>query len=173
MIEIKARKHTIGEKEFSIIPEGVYTVVVEEILPWKEIVKPSELINVRDLDGKLVRDSNGKVEKETIKDYKFNTCDVAFRITEGEFANRVIYGNLTTHDNALFITENFLYAVKVNELKDLNDIYNKGIVGTKLQVQTMNKPYTKEVKNQNTGVNETIETAKTKIKTYLRMPIKD
>lgn len=165
--KIKARQQT-NEKTVSSnnpIPEGVYDVVVDEIKPWVQLVKDT-VINRRDEMGRLIKDANGQVVKDTIKNYAFYTCDIRLSIVGGEFANRKIYSSLTTHPNAVFITQGFLYAIGEGELT-YGQIQTRGL-GKTLRVETKNETYDKKAVNPDTG-SESVETrVVTRVKTFLR-----
>lgn len=151
--------------DFAPIPNGDYDVVVHEIKPWKELVRDSN-VNKRDDEGKLVRDGNGKVVKELIKGLKFYTADVVLKIVGGDFENRRLYPSLTTHPSAVFITENFLYAVGEEEMT-FGEIPTL-CVGKTLTVSVETETYYKTVTDPDTGFEEKIPKTKASVKSFLR-----
>jgi Fe-S cluster biosynthesis and repair protein YggX len=171
MIKIKAREQNTERKQYETLPEGKYIVEIVAIEPWKEQVKAVEFINVKDEKGNLMKDDNGKIIKEEFRNYEFFTLDMKLKIIDGPNTGRIIYGNLTTHDNVLFLTEGFLFATGVDQLNDINDLFKFDLVGKTLQVETTNQTYTKEVMNQDTGMTEPVERTKTRIKRYYKNPI--
>jgi hypothetical protein len=170
MISIKAREQSnIDKKEYAPLPEGIYNVeVVEVATEWKPHSKPVEYINARDSKGNLLKDDNGKLIKDTVSNYTFHTLDITLKITDGENKGRNVFGSLTTHDNVLFLTEGFLYAVGVDELTNINDIFNADLVGKKLKVETVNQTYTKDIPDKDTGISNPVEKTRTRIKKYLK-----
>lgn len=170
MISIKAREQITGEKkEYTPIPEGTYHVEVSEVAKeWKKQTKAVEYINAKDSKGNLLKDDNGKLIKDTVKDYEFYTLDLVFKVVDGEHKGRNIYGSLTTHDNVLFLTEGFLYAVGVDGLNNLNDIFSFNLVGKQLKVETTNQTYTKMVDDKDTGISNPVEKVRTRIKKFYK-----
>ena len=150
------------------LPEGTYVVEITEIGEIKPQNKAVEMINAKDSRGNLLRDDNNNIIKDQVKNYAFETVDVKMKVIDGEHTGRVIYGGLTTHDNVLFLTENFLYAVGVTELTGLSDIYKLGLIGKTLKVETQNQTYTKDVVDQNTGITTPVEKTKIRIKKYIK-----
>jgi hypothetical protein len=173
MISIKAKEQSnIEKKEYTPLPEGTYSVEVVEIAPeWKAQSKAVEYINARDSKGNLLKDDNGKLIKDTVANYTFHTLDLKLRVISGDSKGRFIFGSLTTHDNVLFLTEGFLYAVGVDELRDMNDIFKHNLVGKTLSVETTNQTYTKMVDDKDTGISNPVEKTRTRIKKYLKSPI--
>lgn len=171
MITIKGRPQADKErKEYTPLPEGIYKVEVVELGEWKPQTKAVEFINAKDSKGNLLKDDEGKLIKDKVNNYSFNTLDVSMKVIEGEHAGRYIFGTLTTHDNVVFLTEAFLFAVGVDEISDLNDIYNKDIIGKVLQVETTNQEYTKEVLDKETGLSSPVTKVKTRVKKYIKKP---
>jgi hypothetical protein len=172
MITIKAKPQADkNKKEFAPLPEGIYNVEVVKLGEWKPQTKDIEFINAKDSKGNLLRDDNNKIIKDKVANYTFQTLDVDMKITSGEHTGRYIFGTLTTHDNVLFLTEAFLYATGVEQLTDLNDIYNQDIIGKVLQVETNNQEYTKEITDPNTGMTSPVTKTKTRVKKYIKNSI--
>ena len=171
MIKAKAQLNNDRPKTYAPLPEGKYTVEVLEIGEWKENIKAVEFINAKDSKGNLLKDENGKIVKDQVKNYKFNTLDLKLKVVDGEHENRYIFGSLTTHDNVIFLTEGFLFAVGVDGLNDINDIYKLGLVGKQLQVETQNQTYTKIEEDKDTGISNPVEKVRTRVKKYIRLPI--
>jgi hypothetical protein len=173
MISIKAKEQSnIEKKEYTPLPEGTYNVEVVEVAPeWKQQSKAVEYINARDSKGSLLKDDNGKLIKDAVANYTFYTLDLKLRVVEGENKGRFIFGSLTTHDNVLFLTEGFLYAVGINQLNNINDIFTEDLVGKKLMVETTNQTYTKMVDDKDTGISNPVEKTRTRIRKFLKTPI--
>jgi hypothetical protein len=171
MISIKAREQITGEKrEYAPLPEGFYNVEVIDLAPeWKKQTKAVEYINAKDSKGNLLKDDNGKLIKDTVKDYEFFTLDLVFKVIDGEHKGRNIYGSLTTHDNVLFLTEGFLYAVGISELNNINDVFTLGLIGKQLKVETTNQTYTKIVDDKDTGISNPVEKVRTRIKKFYKI----
>lgn len=167
-VEAKANEKKTGKLD--PIPVGVYMVKVDKIDPWKEIVKDI-MVNVVDDRGRLVRDENGQIVKELQRDVKFYTADVQLSITEGDFAGRKIFTNLTTHPNALFITQNFLYAIRA-EIMRYADIPEK-CIGATLSVETVNEERTRNTIDPVTGLEAQMPTVYSKVKTFIRPPLQE
>jgi hypothetical protein len=170
-IKAKAQLNNDEKRTYETLPEGKYTVEVLEIGEWKPNTKAVEFINAKDSKGNLLKDDNGKIVKDQVKNYTFHTVDVKLKIVDGDHTGRYIFGSLTTHDNVLFLTEGFLYAVGVDSLTDINDIQKLGLVGKQLQVETQNQTYTKEVEDKDTGISMPVEKVRTRVKKYIRLPI--
>lgn len=155
-------------KPFEPLPEAEYVVEVTEIKPWKASTK-DVWVSQRDGNGRLIKDSAGKIVKELHKNLTFYNCNVTLTIAEGEFKGRKMWTNLTTHPNATFITENFLYAVEEDEITygQIPTI----CINKKLVVGTENKEYTVTATNADTGLEEEIKKVKTEVKTFQRLPI--
>jgi len=151
--------------DFTPIPEADYDTIVLEIKPWKELVRDSN-VNKMDENGKLLRDANGKVIKEFVKGLKFYTADVVLKITTGDFKGRRLYPSLTTHPSAVFITENFLYAVNEEEMT-FGEI-PKACVGKTLSVHVVEETYNRKIVDPDTGF-ETLEPkSKAAVKDFIR-----
>lgn len=158
--------------EYLPIPKGEYLVKVAEIKPWESKVKDI-YVNKKDENGWLVKDERGNKVTELVKDCTFYMAKVVFEILdEGDFKGKKISDNLTTHPNAMFITENFLYAVDVGQIA-LNEIQNK-CVGLKLIIGVDVESYTKttKTKDKETGEETSKEEQKetNRIKSYQKLP---
>jgi hypothetical protein len=173
MISIKAKVQNNEEKrEYKPLPEGNYNVEIIEVSPeWKKQNKSVEKINAKDSKGNLLKDDKGNLIKDIVNDYTFFTLDIKLRVLDGEHKGRYIFGSLTTHDNVLFLTEGFLYAVGVDELNNINDIFNFDLVGKTLKVETVNQTYTKMVDDKDTGISNPVEKTRTKIRRFIKNPI--
>jgi len=173
MITIKGKPQADNKdkKEYTPLPEGIYKVEVIKFGEWKTNTKAVEFINAKDSKGSLLRDDDNKIIKDKVNNYTFNTLDVDMKIIEGEHTGRYIFGTLTTHDNVLFLTEAFLYAVGVDKIDNLDDIFKQDIPGKVLLVETNNQEYTKEVMNTDTGMSSPITKIKTRVKKYIKNPI--
>ncbi len=152
--------------DFTPIPEGRYTVKVKEIKPWKATTKDIQ-VNTRDEKGSLVKDENGKLVKENVKNFTFYNADVRLEVIQGEHKDRLLFTSLTTHPNAEFITKNFLYAVGVSEIT-LNQIQAK-CVGLVLDVDVViNEDNYKIEKNPTTGAEKKIPSPRNEVKAFLK-----
>jgi hypothetical protein len=169
---IKAKQqNTEFKKDLAPLPEGTYTVAIEELKEWKKNTKAIEQINAKDSKGNLLKDDDGKIVKDSVPNYTFYTLDMKMKVVEGEHKGRVIYGSLTTHDNVLFLTEGFLYAMGIDELNNIDDIYNKNLIGRQLKVETQNQPYTKTVEDKDSGTTTEVEKIRIRIKKYIKSNI--
>jgi ribosomal protein S28E/S33 len=169
---IKAKQpNTLELRQSTPLPEGTYTVQIVELGEWQSKVKAVGMINAKDSKGNLLRDDNNGIVKDQVKNYEFFTLEIKMKVVEGEHEGRTIYGSLTTHDNVLFLTENFLYAMGISELNNINDLFKHNLVGKRLKVETQNQTYTKAVMNNDTGMSTDVEKIKIRIKKYLKAPI--
>jgi|LGOV01.1.fsa_nt_gb hypothetical protein len=151
--------------EYTPIPDGNYDVIVHEIKDWKELVRDSN-VNMLDDEGEFVRDANGKVKKELVKNLSFYTADVVLKIVKGEFKNRRLYPSLTTHPSAVFITENFLYAVDESEMT-FGEIPTK-CLNKVLSVRVVSETYYKTMTDPDTGFETKIPRTKAAVKDFIR-----
>jgi hypothetical protein len=142
------------KRSYEPIPAGTYNVRVLEIAPWEKQVKDI-YINERDEKNRLVKDSDGNTVRSLVKNVEYYNANVTFEITSGEFANRRLWSNLTTHPNATFITDNFLYAIGAKEMV-ASEIPTKA-VGKTLDVVVEISSYKRTVTDPDTGL-ETSET---------------
>jgi len=154
--------------KFTPLPDGEYKVRVEEIKDWvaKDFVDAE--INQRDTDGKIVKDDTGKNVKIKAS-FKAYSADITFMILEGDFAGRKIFANVTTHPDVLFLLEGFLYAVGKTEIM-LQDL-QKECLGKILGVDIFNRKYTRTKANPLTGIDETIESTKTAVRSFLKLEL--
>lgn len=104
-----------SKRSYEPIPSGNYTVKVLEIQPWEKQIKDI-YVNLRDNSGKVIKDATGKNQKELIKDVEYYNSLMTLEVQGGEHAGRRLFTNLTTHPNASFITDNFLYAINEREM---------------------------------------------------------
>lgn len=168
--DLNGKARAAAPTSYEPIPEGDYLVRVKEIKPWKETVKDIS-INVRDEEGLLVKDSEGKLIKELHKNYSFYNANMTLEVIDGEYKGRLLFTSLTTHPNVSFITENFLYAVEVDEVpyaEIQNTCTNKqlevGVIVNNENFKTSQDPVTgKEVKTPN---------PRNEVKTFKRTKIK-
>jgi len=158
------------EDTFALVEEGVYGVTVNAIDAWLPITKDVN-VYIRDEAGYPVRDDNGKLKTQLVKNLTFYTAKVTFKINDGKHKGRLLSTQLTTHPNALFITEGFLYAVGVSELA-FSEIQKK-CVGKVLDVEVKHKTLPKRSKiNATTGLPEDLpERVVPEVKTFLRQEI--
>lgn len=164
--KVEARPQSSGEeKSFGVIPEGDYNVTVLEVKEWRP-TKKDIWVNQRDESGKIKRDADGKIMKELHKDMTFYNLDITLEITDGEHKGRRIWTSLTTHPNAEFITQGFLYAIGASQMT-YGEI-PESVVGKSLAVKTFNETYTKTVTNSDTGLDEVVEKTSTRVKNFLR-----
>ena len=147
-----------------ILPEDTYKVVVDRIDAWKETVKDT-LVNKRDDRGKVLKDDNGNIIRELVKNLSFHTANVVLKITDGTYKGRLIYTNITTHPNTKFITDSFLRALDKTDLT-YNDI-QKACVGLTLSVKTKNRTYDKITTNPDTGLDELTTKTATDVDRFL------
>lgn len=169
-----AREDVVQESDtkrtYEPIPEGTYNVRVLEVQPWEKKVKDI-YINVRDEKGKLVKDESGATAKELHKNVEYYNALMTLEITHGEFSNRRLFTNLTTHPNASFITDNFLYAIGAKEMV-ASEIPTKA-VGKGLDVAVEISSYKRTITDPDTGL-ETSETrTRNEVKAFRRAPKAD
>ena|SRR5690554_5390736 len=140
------------QRDYEILPEGEYNVVVEEINPWEKKTKKNVMIIQRDENGYPLKDEKGNIVKEKVEELTFYLSNVKLRIVDGEYKDRFIFTNLTTHPNASFITEGFLYAIGKEELT-ANKIPLE-CVNEYLTVGVNHRTYEKKTINKDTGLEE-------------------
>lgn len=161
---------TQTKRSYEPIPEGTYNVRVLEVQPWEKKVKDI-YINVRDDKGKIVKDEDGNTAKELHKNVEYYNALMTLEVAHGEHEGRRLFTNLTTHPNASFITDNFLYAIGAKEMV-ASDIPTKA-VGKTLDVAVEISSYKRTVTDPNTGL-ETSETkTKNEVKAFRRAPKTD
>lgn len=153
------------KKVYELLPESTYNVKVLEIKNWEPMTK-DVWVNKRDGAGRIVRGTDGKIQKELHKNLTFYNVDITLEITDGEHQGRRIWTSLTTHPNAEFITQGFLFAIGENKMT-YGDIPAQ-CVDKLLAVETFNDPYTKTVTDPETGLEQEITRYSTRVKKYLR-----
>lgn len=153
------------KKTYDLLPEGTYNVKVLEIKEWTPMTK-DVWINKRDGAGRITRDASGKIQKELHKNLTFYNVDVTLEITDGEHKGRRVWTSLTTHPNAEFITQGFLFGIGATKMT-YGDIPNQA-VGKELAIETFNEPYTKVVTDPDTGLEQEITKHSTRVRKFLR-----
>lgn len=154
-----------ASKSYDNLPEGVYNTKVLEIKEWTAMTK-DVWINKRDGSGRVMRDANNKIQKELHKNLTFYNVDLTLEITDGEHKGRRIWTSLTTHPNAEFITQGFLFAIGANKMT-YGDIPRQ-CVDKELAVETFNESYTKIITDPDTGLDEEITKYSTRVRKFLR-----
>ena len=154
-----------SKRSYEPIPEGTYTVRVLEITPWGKQVKDINVI-VRDDKGKVVKDEQGNSVRKPVKNVEYYNANVTFEITSGNFEGRRLWSNLTTHPNASFITDNFLYAIGAKEMV-ASDIPTKALEKT-LDVVVEISSYEKKVTDPDTGLERTETRTKNEVRSFRR-----
>ena len=163
---VESRQQTVeGERDFEPIPEGNYSVKVLEIGEWKPLTK-DVWVNKRDGNGRVLKDAKGKIEKELHKNLTFYNCDVVLEIQGGDYDGRRIWTSLTTHPNAEFITQGFLYAVR--EHKMTYGEIPANCVDKLLEVEVFVEDVEKEITDADTGLTETVTKSYTRVKRFIR-----
>lgn len=137
------------QRSYEPLPAGNYTVKVLEIKPWEKQVKDI-YINQRDDKGRILKDSSGKNVKELTKNVEYYNALVTLEVIGGQYAGRRLFTNLTTHPNAFFITDNFLFAIEEKEMV-ASEIPTKAL-GKFLDVTVEISSYTKSVTDPDTGL---------------------
>ncbi len=156
------------KKSFDPIPEDIYNVRVLEIQPWEKQVKDIDVI-VRDEKGKIAKDEEGNTVRKLTKNVEYYNTNVTLEITGGDYENRRLWTNLTTHPNASFITDNFLYAIGAKEMV-ASDIPTKAI-GKTLDVVVEISSYERKITDPDTGLERTETRTKNEVKSF-RKPSK-
>lgn len=156
---------TETKKSYDNLPEGTYNTKVLEIKEWTPMTK-DVWINKRDGAGRITRDASGKIQKELHKNLTFYNVDITLEITDGDNKGRRIWTSLTTHPNAEFITQGFLFAIGANKMT-YGDIPTQ-CVDKVLAVETFNEPYTKTVVDPDTGLEQEITKYSTRVRKFLR-----
>lgn len=158
------------KRTYEPIPEGIYNVRVLEVQPWEKKVKDI-YINVRDEKGKLVKDEDGNTVKELHKNVEYYNALMTLEVTHGENSGRRLFTNLTTHPNASFITDNFLYAIGAKEMV-ASEIPTKA-VGKSLDVAVEISSYKRTVTDPNTGLETTETRTRNEVKSFRKAPKAD
>ena len=168
MIDLNTVVSAVKQEEVSydVIPEGKYLVEVVQIDDWEKKSKKNALITRRDERGFAIKDEKGKVVKDKVDNLEWYQCNVRFKIIEGEFANRIVFSNLTTHPDALFMTQGFLYAVGLSELP-LGQI-QETCLGRKLIIDVYHSEYTKKEVDKTTGIEVEKTYTNARVKTHIR-----
>ena len=152
-------------KSYDILPEGRYIVIVDKIDDWKGKDFDKVEINKRDSDGKVVKDDNGKNVKEKAS-FKAYSADIKLKVVSGEHEGRIIFTNITTHPDVLFLLEGFLYANNKSDIL-LNKV-QKECVGNILEVEVYHKKWDRVKANPQTGVDETLESVKLAVRNFFK-----
>lgn len=152
--------------EYIILPTGEYDVEVVRIDNWKPVTKKNVMVNQRGEDGKLLRDSNSKIVRKKEAELTFYTCDVRLKVVNGDHKGRLVFTSLTTHPNAVFITQGFLFAIGEDEMT-FGEIPTK-CVERLLSVDVYKEDYTTTKSNPDTGMDETITKPKNRVKRFIR-----
>ena len=84
----------------------------------------------------------------------------------GDNKDRLIFTSLTTHPNAVFIKEGFLFAIGEDEMT-FGEIPTK-CVERLLSVEVYSEDYTTTKANPDSGIDETITKTKNRIKRFIR-----
>lgn len=150
-------------KDFSPVPKGRYSVEVEKVDDWKKVVK-DVYINQRDENNKLVKDSDGNTVRALVKDVEYYNTNVRLKIVSGNHKGRILFTTLTTHPNASFITENFLFAINKSEMV-ASQIPTRTI-GSHLDVDVEIETYNKKVTDPDTGIEKTEPKEKNVVKAF-------
>ena len=153
------------KKSFDTLPEGTYDTKVLEIKEWTPMTK-DVWVNKRDGSGRIMKDATGKPAKELHKNLTFYNVDVTLEITHGDYKGRKVWTSLTTHPNAEFITQGFLFGIGATKMT-YGDIPNQ-VVGKELSIETFNEPYTKVVTDPDTGLEQEITKYSTRVRKFLR-----
>ena len=156
------------QRNFDPLPDGDYEVKVTETKEWKPTTK-DVWINRRGEDGKILKDDNGKMLKELHKNLTFYNLEITLEIIDGEYKSRKIWTSLTTHPNAEFITQGFLYAINAPKMT-YGEIPGQ-CVGQRLKVTTFNESYKKTVVDSDTGLENEVEKFSTRVKYFSRPSI--
>lgn len=158
------RKFTASAKgaiNYDPIPDGLYTLRVKEVDPWKETKKTVQVI-LKDEEGNVLKDEKGKNLTETVNDCVFYNCNVKFEVVGGPNDGRLIFHNLTTHPNMSWSIDNFLYAIGIPELAASQ--IQSTVIGAMCQGTVYTDTYTKVVQNKDTGIDEEVERKINKVK---------
>lgn len=150
MIDFGKKVQGKEQKSYDDLPVGRYTVSVKEIGDWEiKSIKNANII-VRDEDGSMAKDEKGKVKKEIVPLLEYATSKVKLEVVDGEHAGRLIFTNLSTHPDALFVMEGFLFAIDKSEVS-LGDV-KKECEGEMLDVELNYRTYEKPITDQATGL---------------------
>lgn len=160
--KFKAKEQTVFEE----LPEGIYTFVVDSIKPWEKKTIKNAKLTVRDENGYPLKDDKNKIIKETVDSLEFYVCNVTLKVLDGKYAGRLVWADLTTHPDAAFITEGFLYAVGEAELM-ASEIPTK-CVGKVLKAETYHNKYEKKITDKDTGLETTETRINTKVKRFIK-----
>lgn len=168
MIDLDTVVSAVKQEEVSydVIPEGKYLVEVVQIDDWEKKSKKNALITRRDERGFAIKDEKGKVIKDKVDNLEWYQCNVRFKIIEGDFTNRIVFSNLTTHPDALFMTQGFLYAVGLSELP-LGKV-QETCLGRKLIIDVYHSEYTKKEVDKTTGIEVEKTYTNARVKTHIR-----
>lgn len=157
MIDFGKKVQGKEQKSYDDLPVGRYTVKVKEIGDWEiKSVKNANII-VRDEDGAMAKDEKGKVKKEIVPLLEYATSKVKLEVVEGEHTGRLIFTNLSTHPDALFVMEGFLFAIDKSEIA-LGNVKQE-CEGEMLDVELNYRTYEKPTTDQATGLT-TVESKK-------------
>lgn len=161
----QGKQTSSGEKV--ILPKGDYLVEVKYFKEWKPNTK-NIMVNVRDENGRIVRDEKDQIVKELVKDCTYYVTTMSLEVLDGEFAGERIWTTLTTHPNATFIMENFLYAIGCEELMPSQI---EETIGKKLKVGVEISSYDKKEKDKATGLETVVQVPKNEVKSFKKAPL--
>ena len=121
----------------------------------------------KSIESEMTPKQKGKVKKEHVANLVYHTAKVKLRVIDGEFEKRIITTFLTTHPDAIFVTEGFLYAVDETQMK-LSDMQSK-LKGKTLIVDLDYREYNKTTTDKETGIDRVEVRKMPNVKKFLRL----
>jgi len=152
--------------DFEPIPKDRYPFKVKEVKPWKAKTQNINVI-VKDKNGYAKKDDKGNVIRELKKDVTYYNADIVLEVRDGEYKGRLVFGNITTHPNAEFITENFVYAIGLDEV-ELGKLPNLAQGKTLDADISINEDAYKYEENKVTGQKDKVISPKNEIDKFYR-----
>jgi hypothetical protein len=167
--KVKGKEATNGG-DFTPIPKDRYAFKVKEVKPWKAKTQNINVI-VKDDKGYTKKDDKGNTIKELKKDVTYYNADISLEVIDGEYKGRLVFGNITTHPNAEFITENFVYAIGLDEV-ELGKLPHLATGKTLDAEVSVNEEAYKYEENKVTGQKDKVISPKNEIDKFFRTELK-
>lgn len=152
---------------FDDLPVGRYQVYVHEVKEWQEKIVKDAMISQRDENGETIWSEKGKPLKEKIAELKYVAADVVLKVVDGEFKGRNIFTRVSTHPDALFVLEGFLFALDLGEI-NVGEL-KKHAEGLPLEVDLDYRTYNKITTDKNTGIDTVEEKKAQNVKKFYRI----
>lgn len=156
-LNIKVNKGA-GRKNFVFddIADGVHTVRIDHVYPWKEVTRDTKMW-MRDDNNRLVKDDNGDRIDVAVPNLTWFSTDVVLTVVGGDYDGISTRYYLSTHPNFHGAKMQFLYRTGlIGELSDddgninLDDLWKH----TGAEAKALVKHKVINIKDKDTGLME-------------------